>query len=787
MNPLSPLTYHRRRSGNTVLLVGLIALATLGISIMVGMLYPILEHTTIAVLGPLSHFSLVYPTAGSAPEASAVSQIRAHSDVARAVPENGAGVYLNVPSLVVQSTSRVLGLTHGDVEYVLDTCGLHLKEGRLLRPHTNDLLLSEEFAGALGVRVGDQIDRSVDENKYRAIPTPMQVVGILESDPSITPAKRARLAIASYEYLDSHELYSPRQSGLLVVARQGRKAAVDDFLETTVSSSRAYVETHERKSASMASARGTLNLILGIVDCLVAIVVALIVAMINQIALAQRLTDLGVLHAIGYRKGRLIRGLTLETAVLAGMGWLAGLALAGLVLAWLKSSFYEPQGVWLNLANPAPLLFALPIPLAVVSFVAFSLVRVFARLDPVAIVERSHLSTEDQGGGRKAQRSVVKPLSAGTFYRRHRRRALTLVAVMALMILGVAFPVFFFSPMTEVQKPFMLNYLRYASEVRSGLGNAVDPGVTAQIQAHPAVERVVPTTLLELAISVPPVSESLVTIYGVSEQDLPYLADLFGLQLKDGRLPRPRSNEIVLSESLAMNRGLAVGDAIGRPANERDREIPTEMILTGILTGGDTALGFASTEYLRSHERYRTRSPHLLVVPVGGRKAELDLWLEENIASSRTLVETYDERLRDFEQSTRSLLLLLVSVEGIIAAVAVIALAVLNYVFFSQRRGEFGILHAVGRSRPWLLLRTTRETLGVVVLAWLIGAAMCLLSLLYGQANIYAPAGLSLDLANLTPWLFTLPIPMAVVAASTGTISRMLHRLDPVSIVERRA
>jgi ABC-type lipoprotein release transport system permease subunit len=468
------------------------------------------------------------------------------------------------------------------------------------------------------------------------------------------------------------------------------------------------------------------------------------------------------------------------------MGWLAGLALAGIILAWLKSSFYDPQGVWLNLANPAPFLFALPIPLAVVSFVAFSLVRVFARLDPVAIVERSHLSTEAQGRQRTAQRSAVNPLSVGTYYRRHRRRGLTLVAVMALMILGVAFPVFFFSPVTEVQKPFMLNYLRYASEVRSGLGNAVDPGVTAQIQAHPAVERVVPTTLLELAISVPPVSESLVTIYGVSEQNLPYLVDLFGLKLQAGRLPRPHSNEIVLSGSLAMNRELGVGDAIGRPANERDREIPTEMIVVGILTGGDTALGFASSEYLESHERYRTRSPHLLVIPVEGRKAELDHWLEENVDSTRTLVETYDERLNNFQQATRNLLFLLVSVEGIIAAVAVIALAVLNYVFFTQRRGEFGILHAVGHSRPWLLLRTTKETLGVVVAAWLLGAAMCLVSLLYGQANIYAPAGLSLDLANLTPWLFTLPIPMAVVAASTGTISRMLRKLDPVSIVERR-
>jgi hypothetical protein len=43
-----------------------------------------------------------------------------------------------------------------------------------------------------------------------------------------------------------------------------------------------------------------------------------------------------------------------------------------------------------------------------------------------------------------------------------------------------------------------------------------------------------------------------------------------------------------------------------------------------------------------------------------------------------------------------------------------------------------------------------------------------------------------MDLFNLGPWLFTLPIPLTVLAASTGTIARMLSKLDPVSIIERR-
>jgi len=54
------------------------------------------------------------------------------------------------------------------------------------------------------------------------------------------------------------------------------------------------------------------------------------------------------------------------------------------------------------------------------------------------------------------------------------------------------------------------------------------------------------------------------------------------------------------------------------------------------------------------------------------------------------------------------------------------------------------------------------------------------------QTHLYAPKGLSLDFFNPAPWLFTLPIPLAVVAASTGMIARTLSRLDPVSIIEKR-
>jgi ABC-type lipoprotein release transport system permease subunit len=350
--------------------------------------------------------------------------------------------------------------------------------------------------------------------------------------------------------------------------------------------------------------------------------------------------------------------------------------------------------------------------------------------------------------------------------------------------LGIAFPAFFISPLIDAKKPF-IEYLQHVSVVLPGVGRTVDPSVTAQIKTHPSVRRVIPAMRLDLMVTIPP-TETVFTFYGVSENDLPALLDLYGVYLKEGRLPNPRSNEIVLSEAVALNRGLRLGDIVGRPVNELDTSIPTEMMVVGILGPRDRWMGFASYEYLVNHELYSNRLGYLLVVPTAGEKGELDDWLEKNVASTQTNVRTYDTQYGELQEATRGTLLLFAGLESVIAIIAAIALAVLNYIFFAQRREEFGVLHAMGRSRVWLILRAAVETISAVTAAWLLGAVVCVIGLVIAQTNIFGPKGVSLDFTNLAPWLFTLPIPIAVVIASAGVVAWLLFRLDPVSIIERR-
>jgi len=768
--------------------MALVCLATIGLYLMVSVLDSIPMRAQFSYLTKVSR---VYPAAGSSLDPGVLAQIETHPDVAHVILNNG--VWISPPTLIGTDSLRLTGVSQEDAQYLMIHCGVRLKEGRMFKPRTSEIVLSEEVVRALGLGIGDEIERSVNDMYYARVPAPLVLVGILEGDPTVNPGPSVRVGFASYEYLEAHELFAPRPVSLLVAAQEGRKDVVDEFLETTVASARTETETYREVAQLVAWARQGLYIMFGVVNCLVAVVVALVVGVINRIALMQRVSELGLLHAVGYHRNRIVRRMTLETAVVTGIGWGAGLGLSLIALYGLKSGLYYAKGMELDLANLMPLWFVAPIPVVVIAFAAFSVKRIFAQFDAVAIIERGKLSTEAEGRKQTVKRSTTRPLSPRTFYRRHRRRGIMLVVSMALMILGVAFPVFLMSATLDAMRPDY-EYLRYVGEVAPGIGDGVDPGVAAQIRSHPAVARVVQTVPLWVQVLVPPGGGSEVSIYGVSEGDLPVLMDLFDVQLVKGQLPRPRSNEIVMSRVTALNRGLRVGDTIGRPVQERNGEdnpmivddIPTEMVVVGLLSRDDLWLGFTSLEYLQSHELTASRSPWLLVVPAAERKGELDAWLEESVASAQTRVYTYDAERREFEEIMRLAMLLFAAVESIIAIVAAVALAALNYIFFAQRQEEFGILHAIGRSRPWLVFRTVKETGSAVGLAWLVGAVVCVLGLIGFQALVYTPRGLNLDFFSFAPWLFTLPIPLAVIVVGAGTIARMLRKLDPVAVIERR-
>jgi ABC-type antimicrobial peptide transport system permease subunit len=823
MNPLSPFTYYLRHKGQALLLLVLIGSLTLGVTTMVrltdvvfdSMRFPFHYLTRMSRLLPSAAPDIDWQSRISTSgvmDSNIVAQIRVHPDVAAVLPENG--LYVGVPmGMVVPAT--VLGVTEADLSVVMEACDLRLKEGRLISPRTSEIVLSEEIVRALDLTIGERVSYEINADYYRTMATELTLVGILESVPS-DAGPEVWVGFVSYEYLDSHDLYQPRATNWVILPRPGSRIAVNDFVSDLIAQNTGAPSPHlqsyedEMKNLVIGEVQQGIGVVFGFLDGLVAVAAALVVGIVHRIAITHRLPELGLLHAAGYSKRSLVHRLVLEIAVIAGVGWAIGLLCEYAFAFLLSKTFFATQGLSMNVADPKLLLYTLPTPLVVVAWITVSVNRTLNRLDPVAIVERGKQGVEETGGTRqeargkkqRKERSSPRPLSSWTFVLRHRRRSILLLAAIGLMVLGVALPRFLNTVQNDSMLPFYLGYATHATIVSPGFTyREIPPDVVAQIRAHSAVAHVIPIKTMSMVINIPMYGElASMTVYAVREQDLPILLDVYSLRLGEGELVQPRSGHVVLTSALARNRNLDVGSMIGYPVNERDG-MPTKMTVVGLLESTSPALveragydlppmprwaGFASYEYVDGHERYAGTPTHMLVIPVEGRDSEVETWLRETIASPRVEIETLGTSYRRWQE--------LVQISQTIADIGIIiltvaaalALTILNYIFFTQRHDEFGALHAVGHSRAALIARSLRESASITAVAWLIGAVICIAGVLCFQTYIYTPVGTSVDLANPTPWLFTLPIPLAVIAASAGTIGWALSRLDPVAVIERR-
>jgi ABC-type lipoprotein release transport system permease subunit len=236
----------------------------------------------------------------------------------------------------------------------------------------------------------------------------------------------------------------------------------------------------------------------------------------------------------------------------------------------------------------------------------------------------------------------MNPLSPFTYYRRHKRRALMLIALLALAVAGLYLLVglmqeSFIAPIYTTNQ-----YLSRFSLVQSDLVNTLDPAIVAQIRAHPDVAQVLPQNNVEIMVSNVGGVFFYFRLIGLQEKDAAVVLDRCSTTLVEGQLPQPYTNGVALSQEIAAALDLGIGDTFDWNKDDAAyASIVSPMEVVGILSG-DVRLGVVSYEYLDSHERYRdTANYGVLVTAQPGREAVVDDFLQRAISSSRTKTFTH--------------------------------------------------------------------------------------------------------------------------------------------------
>jgi ABC-type antimicrobial peptide transport system permease subunit len=281
-------------------------------------------------------------------------------------------------------------------------------------------------------------------------------------------------------------------------------------------------------------------------------------------------------------------------------------------------------------------------------------------------------------------------------------------------------------------------------------------------------------------------------VLGVTPENREYLMGRIGTKLIEGRMPAEGMPEAVLSEPIANNKHIKVGDIIAGPTDEGGISgSPVPVRCVGILKGpvwiAFSTKSFCDQTFLTTPRTtlFTTKRPDDLFA-VNTELMPVKDKTHGKLNPAKVNLLSYQNLVAELRDSLSSMYLIMAVVNGTVIFVIALMSGMLSNIYFSQRIAEFAVLAAIGYQRARLVRRVVVETLLLNLAGWALGALVTVVFLTYFKTAVFEPRGLIIDPRDLYAYKWTLPIPFTITIFAVTTIAARLMRFDPVTIIERR-
>lgn len=367
------------------------------------------------------------------------------------------------------------------------------------------------------------------------------------------------------------------------------------------------------------------------------------------------------------------------------------------------------------------------------------------------------------------------------YLRRNLGKTLPLVMVIVLSVTMVASVVSVVRSI-DLTVYTLYGYNRYVTGLTPRNALSIDPAVVEKVQQIPELGELEGAHSYQVLLKT--IFGRLVfPLFGLSSEGRQHLMQVCNVTLASGRMVEEGAPEAVISEDVAHNLGLKVGDIILKPDAE-DTFAPVPIKLVGLLKG-NVWLGMVSKSLVDAYSPF-TWQGYLAFAKTPGQQRRLDAALERVVDKSKARVWQFSYLVRETRNSLTNLYLILTLIISIIVFTISFVCGLLSNIYFTQRLTEIATLSAIGYSRRSLLWRAAQETILYCMLGWAVGCVLTVTLLMTVRTVLLIPRGLVLNALDYPAYAFTLPLPITIMLFAIATISIRLARLDPVSLIERR-
>ena len=305
------------------------------------------------------------------------------------------------------------------------------------------------------------------------------------------------------------------------------------------------------------------------------------------------------------------------------------------------------------------------------------------------------------------------------------------------------------------------------------------------LEKHPAISKALRFSNTKTELDGVPV-----WIILLRPKDIKPVMNSLYLTLTRGRLPTPGTHEIALHWKIAAYHGLKIGNYCDKDSKSGYRPfvrvfgrlLPGDTKLVGLLDG-DSIVGFSDLDIYNNDLQLSQGEDSWLVIPKKGQLAEVKSYLAKCIQKDKELHTSTVYKNTQFDITNYTVMLLNIFYL-VITSVITLCVSCLFYIYFYQRRPEFGLLEALGHTRQMIVGKALLEIAVINLLGFCCGLLSVLLCGWALNHFIYMERGLPLVLWDQSYIFRLLSTPPIVTFISLLPVWRMLKKVDPITIIE---
>ncbi len=373
----------------------------------------------------------------------------------------------------------------------------------------------------------------------------------------------------------------------------------------------------------------------------------------------------------------------------------------------------------------------------------------------------------------------MRPLSTWTYFRHNKRKLVSNVIIIIVAICLVYIMECFIASIVQSIYPLDATRFRYCSVIVS---TETVPEISQKtldsLEKSKNIDAMVPVSVRQIVFSVPG-STTHTAVFAAKSADQSYIMDKFYIKVTNGRMPVAGADEIAIDKSVAQNNHLQIG---GQTQIDKSHDLDRTYTVVGILES-DSHISFVGSPKPNSSALHDDERG-FLIFPKDGRfeQTESEVMSLRNQGFAVWTLSLYNKLYEKNNQTFQILdIMVILSI-----VVMVICLVCSKYAQYFSRKGEIGILSALGYTRKEITTRTFLEVILTNVIGFIIGLALAIPLCKFIMVSAFDSIGGTGVYIYGKAIVFSLLAPLLATVSTLIPVYRLIGQVDAISIIEKR-